>query len=68
MKSNGKFHDFTREVTISCFAENYVNDGQNSDLEDSSIFTFQTIDVEDLTVNLFYDSGCGDLVVNKVCR
>ena len=46
MKSNGKFHDFTREVTISGFAENDVNDSHNSDHEDSPIFTFQTIDVE----------------------
>ena len=33
--------------------------------EDSSIFAFQTIDVEGLLLNIFYDSGCGDLVVTK---
>ena len=62
IKPNGKFQDFTKEVKISFF--NDANE-QYSESEDCSIFAFQTIKVNDDTFNLFYDSGCGDLVVDK---
>ena len=62
IKPHGKFQNFTKEVKISFF--NDANE-QYSESEDSSIFAFQTIDVDGQTFNLFYDSGCGDLVVDK---
>ena len=38
---------------------------QNLNQEDNSIFAFQTINVDSLLFNLFYDSGCGDLIISK---
>ena len=63
IRANGKFNDFTQDVKISNFSESYNNRRLYS--EDSSIFAFQTIDVEGLLLKIFYDSGCGDLVVTK---
>ena len=64
-KLNSKFQNFTKEISISCFAETYNNDNQHLTQEDNSIFAFQTINVDGLSFNLFYDTGCGDLVINK---
>ena len=63
IRAHGKFNEFTEDVKIMCFAGSYNNKGLYS--EDSSIFAFQTIDVEGLLLNIFYNSGCGDLVVTK---
>ena len=65
VKVHGKFFKFSKDIAISCFSETYNADSRRSDVEDSSIFAFQTIDVAGLKLNLFYDSGCGDLVVSK---
>ena len=35
------------------------------DVRDSAIFMLQTIKVEEKRFNIFYDSGCGDLVIKK---
>ena len=64
-KSNNKFLEFSKAVTISCFSESYSNLEKN--IEDSSIYAFQTIMVDDIKVNLFFDTGCGDMIVSKEC-
>ena len=65
IKVHGKFFKFSKDIAISCFSETYNADSRRSDVEDSSIFAFQTIDVAGLKLNFFYDSGCVDLVVSK---
>ena len=35
------------------------------DVEESSIFQFQTILVNGSKFNMFYDSGCGDMIIKK---
>ncbi len=65
IRAHGKFFEFSKDISISCFSEIYNSDSQNSDLRESSVFLFQTIDVAGLKLNLFYDSGCGDLIVTK---
>ena len=42
-----------------------INDGSNSGCEDNSIFAFQRIDIDGVRLNIFYDTGCGDLVISK---
>ena len=34
-------------------------------MHDSAIFMLQTIDVEGKHLNVFYDTGCGDVVIKK---
>ena len=65
IKAHGNIFEFTKDIAISCFSETYSADSWHSNVEDSSIFAFQIIDVAGLKLNLFYDSGCGDLVVSK---
>ena len=65
---NKNFKEFSKNISTSCFSEVYKNDNQKPQHEDNSIFAFQTIDVEGLQFNIFYDSGCGDLVISKDCR
>ena len=49
------------KISISCFSEIYRCEA--SDLKQSSVFAFQTIDITGLKLNLFYDSGCWYLIV-----
>ena len=62
---HGKFFEFSKAISISCFSEVYNIDSKCSDVKESSVFAFQTVDVAGLKLNLFYDSGCGDLIVKK---
>ena len=66
-KLNGNLQKFSKEISISCFAETDTNGNQPQTSEDNSIFAFQTIDIDGLSFNLFYDAGCGDLVISKEC-
>ena len=67
MFEGNKFQDFSKAVNISCFFESYNNDGSPENIEFSSIYAFQTIKIDRLNLNLFYDSGCGDIIVSKKC-
>ena len=62
---HGKFFEFSKAISISCFSEVYNIDSKCSDVKESSVFAFQTVDVAGLKLNLFYDPGCGDLIVKK---
>ena len=56
---------------ITCFSEmvgvaKVVNKSLNIyDITESAIFQLQTIDVDGIRLNLFFNSGCGDMVVKK---
>ena len=67
IQPHGKFFDFTKNISISCYSEAYRCDsGDSEDADDSGIFAFQTIDVAPgLEGNGFYDSGCGKGIVRK---
>ena len=60
------YKDFTKNITF--YADAYVEDVVDSETEtvkDRTIFMLQTILVEGVKLNLFFDSGCGDLVSRK---
>ena len=61
--------DFSKEIKISFHSGSYLSDlGVDEDeITDSGIFCLQTIKVNDVHLNLFYDSGCGDLVTSRDC-
>ena len=61
--------DFSKEIKLSFHSNSYLTDiGTDEDeVTDSGIFVLQTIKVEDELLNLFYDSGCGDLVTSRDC-
>ena len=63
-KAHKNLKDFSKNVKISHFSVTYAADSEG-DREDSSIFGFQQIEVDGVKLNIFYDSGCGDLVVSK---
>ena len=58
---------FSESVNISRGTEKLLFKGFNSkpDVQDSSIFLLQTIGVGEVNLNLFFDNGCGDLVIKK---
>ena len=63
---NDGFQRFSKEISIGCFVETY-HGNQPKIKEENSIFAFQTISVGNFLINLFFDSGCGDLVIRKDC-
>ena len=63
-KSNVEYRDFTKDMNLSFFSEAYPGK-INEEKSESSIFMLQTIQIEGKNFNLFYDSGCGDLVSRK---
>ena len=66
LKLNSGFQKFSKEISISCFAESY-HENQQQIKEENSIYALQTICIGNLLINLFFDSGCGDLVIRKEC-
>ena len=61
-KTNNK--DFSRDMKLSTYVGVHIGKCDNEQLE-SSVYMLQTIKIEDMKFNLFYDSGCGDLVSRK---
>ena len=63
--------DFSKQIMLNFHCENkvYTSDSVNQfddgEVTDSSVYILQTIKVNDRNLNLFYDSGCGDLVCRK---
>ena len=64
--------------TLSCFSEsvsvakggkslnNFGNLQSEPDIAESAIFQLQTIGVEEeVTLNIFFDNGCGNMIVRK---
>ena len=64
LKSDSKFFDFTKKISISCFVDSYLN--QSGDPDPASIYAFQTIEVvSGFHLNFFYDNGCGEAIISK---
>ena len=74
-KKSSKFQNFTKNISLVCVNKfDHVvknvdfrkgNEKFIPDVRDSAIFMLQTIKVEEKRFNIFYDSGCGDLVIKK---
>ena len=62
-----KFEQFTKNINTSYHSGLCGNNVQlaKEDVQDDTIFLFQTIKVGDVPLNLFFDSGCGDMVIRK---
>ena len=65
--AHGKFFEFTHSISLSCFSKNFVSGSECYNGSESSVFAFQNINVAGLGLQIFFDSGCGDLVVRKDC-
>ena len=66
LKTNSGFSDFSKNVSL--FSESYTSGVSSPDEADSdpdSIFAFQPYKILHHLMNLFYDSGCGDMVASK---
>ena len=73
--------EFSRKICVSCYsqnvgtirscencfcgASNIINSKTEADTLDNAIFILQTIEIEGHKFNLFFDSGCGDMVTKK---
>ena len=75
-KRSDKFQTFTKNISLVCGSVSLVTsqtvtfpgapaDKIIPDVRDNAGFQLQTIKIGDVTLNLFYDSGCGDIVIKK---
>ena len=71
-KRSNKFKDFTKNISLICVTLSVhiggVRNGLTNvipDIRFSAIFMLQTIIVDGVTLRLFFDTGCGDIVVKK---
>ena len=53
------------EISQNFGENNQAEHPSESKIIDSGIFQLQTIDVEGIKLNLFFDSGCGDIVAKR---
>ena len=65
LKTNPRFADFSKNISISFFSEAYISGDPNDASDPDSIFAFQPLKILTQLFNLFYDSGCGDMVSSK---
>ena len=63
-KTKTEYKNFSKNWTLSFRGEAYVGTCDNEELE-ITIYMLQTIQIEGKQFNLFYDSGCGDLVSRR---
>ena len=65
---NSQHKEFSKNISISFYAElngcfgSQKENSSNKNEFDDAIYMLQTIEVQGKTFNLFFDSGCGDLV------
>ena len=62
--SKTKYKEFSQNMKLSYYTGGYTGKSDNELLE-SSIYMLQTIKIEGKKFNIFFDSGCGDLVSRK---
>ena len=69
---NHNLESFSKEISISCFSKSAILLAAHSrkeksafDVVDNAIFQLQTINVEGSHFNLFFDSGCVDMIIKK---
>ena len=56
----------SQKIKISFYSRaNFVGSSTEEDEPNRSIFMLQIINIQGVQFNLFYDSGCGDLVCKK---
>ena len=64
-----KISCFSHVVGTSTFSGQNLNNFKNYQTEpeivESAIFQLQTIEVDGIKLNLFFDSGCGDMIIKK---
>ena len=66
IKRNKNYLDFTKNISLSCFSEAFTaNPDNRPDLKEASIYAFQTIMEDHQPLNVFYDNGCGDMIITK---
>ena len=71
-KRSSNFEDFTKNISLVCVTFSFHSasvgrglDNVIPDVRFSAIFMLQTIIVDGVTLRLFFDTGCGDIVVKK---
>ena len=71
-KRSSSFKDFTLNISLICVSLSIPSismgtgfDNIIPDVRYSAIFMLQTITIDGITLRLFFDSGCGDIVVKK---
>ena len=76
IKPAKKFFDFTKQISISCYARAHVSktedvgdecdENDDDDPDPASIYLFQTLMIAcGFLLNMFYDGGCGDALISK---
>ena len=66
IKVNDSHLEFTKNVSLACFSEAFTaNPDCSNDVKEASVYAFQTIKEDDETFNLFYDNGCGDMIITS---
>ena len=67
LKRSNDFERYTIEISLVCFtgSRGLLGGKVISDVPDSAQFMLQTIKVENNKLNLFFDTGCGDIVIKK---
>ena len=71
-KRSRHFEQFTLNISLICVSASIpsisMGRGFNNvipDVQYSAIFMLQTITIDGVTLRLFFDTGCGDIVVKK---
>ena len=73
LKQKANLPEYSKEIKLSFHASNSIHINNKlqqtihstqsaSDVQDKAIYILQTIDVNNQQYNIFYDSGCGDMV------
>ena len=70
---NTEYKEFSKNIGISLHVDAHSPNSygaenecmSNNDMQDFAIYMLQTIKVQGKNLNLFYDTGCGDLVCRK---
>ena len=63
-----KFEEFSKNITISLHIESVfsTHKAQNGQFKENvAIYMLQTIEIQGKKINLFFDSGCSDLVCKR---
>ena len=71
-KRSQNFEDFTKNISLTCVSVTFHSSAMGKgfsnlvpDVRYNAIFMLQTIEVDGVTFRLFFDTGCGDIVVKK---
>ena len=66
---SGDHASFSKDISIFHIHDPEVyktqNGARSEDIKDVAVFLLQTIRVEGVNLNLFYDNGCSDMCITK---